>query len=62
MGWHLEQGNIGIPKSVNLTRIAENANVFRFSLEKADLAGIRELDQVNGRSGPDPRRVLSTRP
>lgn len=53
--WHLDTGNIAIPKSVNPIRIAENLDVFSFSLDRADLAEIYKLDKVNGRIGPDPR-------
>jgi 2,5-diketo-D-gluconate reductase A len=52
--WHLQLGNIVIPKSVNPDRIASNFDVFDFELSEADLASIATLD--NGtRLGPDPR-------
>jgi 2,5-diketo-D-gluconate reductase A len=51
--WHLQSGNIVIPKSVTPERIAANFDVFDFELTDADLAAIDALDN-NGRVGPHP--------
>ncbi|MFD2416973.1 aldo/keto reductase [Amycolatopsis pigmentata] len=51
--WHLELGNVVIPKSVTPSRIRENIDVFDFELAEDDLAVIAELDK-GARTGPDP--------
>lgn len=51
--WHLEQGLIVIPKSSNPQRIAENFDVFDFTLGEEDMAQIATLD-IETRIGSDP--------
>ena len=52
--WHLQLGNIVIPKSVNPDRIASNFDVFDFALSEDQMASISSLDDGT-RLGPDPR-------
>lgn len=52
--WHVQLGNIVIPKSVNPDRIASNVDVFDFELGDEDLASIASLEDGT-RLGPDPR-------
>ncbi|RJO78895.1 aldo/keto reductase [Nocardia panacis] len=51
--WHLQLGNIVIPKSVTPSRIAANIDVFGFELTGAQMDAINALDN-GGRVGPDP--------
>jgi 2,5-diketo-D-gluconate reductase A len=51
--WHLQLGNVVIPKSVTPERIEENFDVFDFGLSDAEMEAVRELD-AGTRIGPDP--------
>jgi diketogulonate reductase-like aldo/keto reductase len=51
--WHLQLGNIVIPKSVTPARIHENLEVFDFGLTPEDMAAIATTDR-NLRTGPHP--------
>lgn len=51
--WHLEHGFSAIPKSVKAHRIAENFDVFDFSLTAEEIAEVDALD-TGVRGGPDP--------
>lgn len=51
--WHIQQGNVVIPKSVTPSRIRENIDVFDFSLDAEDIAAISALNE-DRRLGPDP--------
>ena len=54
--WHLQEGRSAIPKSVEPTRIAENFDIFDFSLSADQMAAIRALD-TGRRSGPEPENI-----
>jgi diketogulonate reductase-like aldo/keto reductase len=54
--WHIELGNVVIPKSVTPARVTENFSIFDFALDGADLAEIAALDRGE-RTGPDPDRL-----
>jgi 2,5-diketo-D-gluconate reductase A len=51
--WHLQLGNVVIPKSVTPARVRENLDIFDFELSEDDLAAIARLD-AGHRTGPDP--------
>lgn len=51
--WHLQIGNVVIPKSVTPERIRQNLDVFDFTLSDEDLAAIATIDR-GYRMGPDP--------
>jgi 2,5-diketo-D-gluconate reductase A len=51
--WHLQLGNVVIPKSVTPSRVRENFDLFDFELSEDDLAAIARLD-AGHRTGPDP--------
>ncbi|WP_066039008.1 aldo/keto reductase [Herbiconiux solani] len=56
--WHLDVGNIVIPKSNNKDRMAQNFDVFDFELSASEIATIATLDRgEDGRNGSSPLEV-----
>ena len=51
--WHLQLGNIAIPKSVTPERVRENIDLFDFELDDDDVSAIEEMGRFL-RTGPDP--------
>jgi 2,5-diketo-D-gluconate reductase A len=51
--WHIQLGNVVIPKSVTPSRIEENFRIFDFELSDDDMHALFELDREE-RTGPDP--------
>ncbi len=51
--WHLQLGCSVIPRSVRKERLAENLDLFGFSLTPEDMAAMARLDKGE-RTGPDP--------
>jgi 2,5-diketo-D-gluconate reductase A len=54
--WHLQTGNIVIPKSNNRDRMAQNFDVFGFELSADEFAAIDALDE-NRRVGGNPAEI-----
>lgn len=54
LAWHIQLGNMVVPKSVTPSRIADNINIFGIHLDDEDIAQIAALDKDDGRIGPDP--------
>lgn len=51
--WHLQIGNLVIPKTTHRTRLEENFDVFDFALTESQMARIATLDE-GLRMGPNP--------
>jgi diketogulonate reductase-like aldo/keto reductase len=54
--WHLQIGNVVIPKSVTPARIVANIDLFGFELSDEDMKQIADLDRGR-RIGADPEQV-----
>ncbi len=54
--WHVQLGNIAIPKASSESRIRENLDVFGFALSERDMMALAELDRGQ-RTGSHPDNV-----
>ena len=54
--WHLQLGNIVIPKASSYARLRENLDVFGFALSDADMAALASLERGR-RTGSHPDHV-----
>ncbi|MCC6928367.1 MAG: aldo/keto reductase [Gemmatimonadaceae bacterium] len=54
--WHVQEGRSAIPKSVRPARIAENFDVFDFTLTSEQIAAIDSLE-TGVRGGPEPDSI-----
>jgi 2,5-diketo-D-gluconate reductase A len=53
--WHVQRGDIVIPKSVSPDRMKSNFELFDFELDGSDMIAISALDDgESGRTGPNP--------
>jgi 2,5-diketo-D-gluconate reductase A len=51
--WHVQIGNVVIPKSVTPERLKENLSIFDFELTEEEMRRLADLD-IGQRVGPDP--------
>ncbi|MCA0424146.1 MAG: aldo/keto reductase [Proteobacteria bacterium] len=47
--WHVQQGNVAIPRSTNPGRIRQNFDIWNFALSEAEMAAISALRSPDGR-------------
>lgn len=56
--WHIQRGDVVIPKSDREERMRQNAEVFDFELSDADMAAIDALDKgEDARRSPHPTEM-----
>lgn len=51
--WHVQQGIIAIPKTINIDRMKDNITIFDFTLDSEDMSAIDKMNTAR-RLGPDP--------
>lgn len=56
--WHTQKGYVVIPKATNQEHLKSNLDIFRFALDKNDMAAIDSLE-TGRRRGPDPDQFNS---
>jgi diketogulonate reductase-like aldo/keto reductase len=56
--WHVQLGNVVIPKTVTPARMKENMDIFDFELDQEDMRLLSTMD-TGDRIGPDPQGMNS---
>ena len=52
--WHIQRGDVVIPRSSKVERVRQNFDVFGFELSADEVSAIEALDVEDGRIGGDP--------
>ena len=52
--WHIQRGDVVIPRSSKVERVRQNFDVFGFELSADEVSAIEALDAEDGRIGGDP--------
>jgi 2,5-diketo-D-gluconate reductase A len=55
--WHVQAGNVVIPKASSPSRLRENLDALDFQLDTEDMGAIEALDDPAGRLGPCPDQL-----
>ena len=55
--WHIQEGNIALPKATSEAHIKGNIDVFDFALSDEEMAQIRALDTGKGTHNPEAEGV-----
>ena len=55
--WHIQEGIVALPKSLNEEHIKANLNVFDFNLSDDDMGAIRSIDKGVGSHNPEAEGV-----
>lgn len=55
--WHIQEGNIALPKATSEAHIKDNIDVFDFALSDEEMAQIRALDTGKGTHNPEAEGV-----
>ena len=59
--WHLQEGNVTFPKTLNAQHMADNINIFDFALTEEEMARINALPQKPYYVVPDEPPAFTTR-
>ena len=60
--WHLQEGNVTFPKTLNPQHMADNIDIFDFALTEEEMARINALPQKPYHAIPDEPPAYVTTP